>query len=239
MKTLKSVLFICIFFLSLQSCQKDNSDVNDPYADQEAPALPDIASFAISFEDFSQVSSRREVSPRTIDHFSHAVANVVTWNLLLTVNLVIPIAVLDEAFHHDPVYQGNGIWLWTYDVTDDQGVTYQAEFSAQLVPSQDEVKWDMYISLVGNFDRVHWFTGVTAFDESYSHWTLNHQPGQPESFMKIDYDNDLSQDLETIRFTNIIPNSDRQGSYIEYRETTRSTPEYDRGYDIYDVKTII
>ena len=228
MKKLSLVLAIFLAIFIVQSCTKDT----DMVAEQKAPQLPSVETFVMPFDDFSE-SQRNQVEDRTVNNFSYALGNILIWNSLLDMNLRIPVLSFMEALKHEADYQGNGIWLWAYEVTDDQGDTYQAELYGELLVS-DEIKWDMYVSKTGGFQNMHWYTGVTANDESYAHWTLYFDTEDPKPFIKIDFKKDTNAGLGGIRYTNIIPDVPQNGGYIEYREGNgAATDGFNRAYDVY------
>ena len=228
MKKISFVLAIFIAIFIVQSCTKEN----DMVTEKSAPQLPAIEMFVMPFQDFSE-SKRNEVEGRTVNNFSYSLGNILIWNSLLDMNLRIPVLSFAAALNQTAEYQGNGVWLWAYEITDDNGDTYQAELYGELLVS-DEVKWDMYISKTGGFQNVHWYTGITANDKSYAHWTLNFDPEDPKPFIKIDYEKDLNTGLGTIRYTNIIPSVPQNSGYIEYREGDgAATDGFDRAYDVY------
>lgn len=231
MKKLSFVLTIAFSIFLTQSCQKD-AEI-DPYLGQDAPALPSEETFVMSLVPFTELGglANDEVTSRTLTNWTHAAGNVLVWNTLLTMNLRIPTLSFYEAFNHQPVYQGQGVWLWAYEVTDDTG-TYQAELYGELLVN-DEVKWDMYISKTGGFSNVHWYTGVVAMDESYAHWTLNFDVNDPKPFISIDYLRNNGNDVESIRYTNIIPGYQDNGGYIEYRTGNVVPGVFDRAYDVF------
>jgi hypothetical protein len=240
-KAMKNLLFILALaftgILLLPSCEKDNlTDPNDPYAGQEAPQLPSPATFILPIsEDFQEeFSGGEELSTRTINNWGHAVVNIVVWNTVLTAHLAVPVAAFYESFNHEAVYQGFGVWLWEYSVTDASG-TYNAKLYGELLVSE-EVKWDMYVSKVGGFQNVHWYTGITAWDESYANWTLNFNPDNPMPFIQADYQADNGSGVGAIRYTNIIPGNAGNGGYIEYREGEYNGGEFNRAYDVFQVE---
>ena len=229
MKKLGFVLAL-VFAASLlfQSCQKD-----DPYAGKEAPQLPAAPTFVMPFDNALE-GFTGSLDDRTINNWGHAAGNVLVWNTVLTIHLAVPTLAFYESFNHEAVYQGSGIWLWEYSVSDNSG-TYHAKLYGELLASS-EVQWDMYISKVGagGFSEVHWYTGIVAWDQSYAHWTLNHNPYAPTPFISIDYQKDNGAGVASIRYTNVIPGDAGNGGYIEYREGFEPTGEFDRGYDVFN-----
>jgi hypothetical protein len=231
MKKLSFVFALILSISIIQSCQKD--PVFDPYEGQEAPQLPPAESFVINLLPFTQLDSltSNEIDSRSVNNWGHSVANVLVWNTLLMVNMAVPTLAFYESFHHQAVYQGGGVWLWAYEVTDATG-TYQAKLYGELLAT-DEVKWDMYISKVGGFTQVLWYSGIVANDQSYANWTLNYNASNPTPFVSIDFLRNNGNDVASIRFTNIIPGNPENGGYIEYRTGNVVPGEFDRAYDVY------
>lgn len=237
MKNLNVVFIFVLSLFFIQSCQKDSiSDpVVDPFADKAAPELPSEETFIIPFNNFSSYQEG-DTDIRNPQNWIHSAANVFVWNTILAVNLAIPTAAFFESFKQRPVYQGEGVWLWAYEVSAN-GVTYQAELFGKLTLSSPEVSWEMYINQVGGFGRVKWYSGVTANDQSYANWTLYHNPQHPAPFVEIDYQKDNGNGVSAIRFTNIIPRHTGNGGYIEYFEGLGATGDFDRIYNVYKAET--
>jgi hypothetical protein len=235
MKKLSFVLVLVIAAILMQSCQKE--DAFDPFEGQAAPELPAEETFVMSMTPFLELDNFKNpgtVDDRSIDNWGHAAANVVVWNTLLTVHLTIPTLSFYESFRHQPEYQGQGVWRWKYEVSDQTG-TYRAELFGKLLVN-DEVQWDMYISKVGGFSQVHWYSGVVANDHSYANWTLNFNANNPTPFISIDYERDNGNGVASIRYTNIISGTAGNGGYIEYRVGNVVPGVFDRAYDVYNAE---
>lgn len=203
----------------------------------DAPRLPAEASFVMPFNDIQELDNELggdEVAPRSFDNFGHAAVNVVVWNALIKLHMGIPVLAFKESFNHQAVYQGGGIWLWAYSAGDNSG-TYNIKLYGELLPGTEETKWDMYISKVGGFTDVHWYTGITAWDDSYANWTLNHKPFNPTPFIEINYERDLANGQAFIRYTNSIPGDAGNGAYIEHRHGAIDSTSYDRAYDVFNI----
>lgn len=225
------VLFLSIFLM--QSCQKDDLTTPvDPQA-QKAPNLPKEESFIMPFSAFEEFSE--EDDSRTTSNWLYSASNVVIWNLVLTQQLIIPVASFYESFNHSAVYQGNGVWLWAYEIPDNNG-NYHAELYGELLAS-NEVKWDMYISQDGVFPLVHWYSGTTANDGSYANWNLSYNPSDPTPIINISYQKNDGNGVESIRYTNIIPGAPENGGYIEYKKANNQVNDYNRMYDIFNSET--
>lgn len=234
MNAMKKLSFLLVFAFAiagLNSCQKNSmEDPADPYAGREAPQLPAAETFVMSFDGFDDPKA----APKSITNWGHSVANIVVWNTVLTVNLAIPTLAFHAAVGQEPEYQGMGVWLWAYEVRGDDGETYRAELYGELLVD-DEVQWDMFITQVGGWGRLHWYTGITATDGSYATWTLNHNPENITPVLRIDYVEDNGNGTGAIRYTNIIPGHPDNGDYIEYREGNIAGGQFDRAYDVYRI----
>ncbi len=238
---MKNVRFFFLIMLSLglmTSCVKEDPIIDAD--DQVAPKLPPMETLLMPFAGFEKADTNdleggsNGRSLPTYRNWFHSVSNVVVWNLVVGLNTVIPVASFAEAFNHDPVFQGNGVWLWSYAHTAD-GATYDVELSARFI-SDDEVQWDMDIAQRGGFSKVRWYTGVIATDGSRASWTLHHRPENPQPFISIDYLAANEDGEASIRYTNIIPGSADQGDYIEYRENDGAS-DFNRAYDVYRAAT--
>jgi hypothetical protein len=231
MKKLSFVLAIFFSIFLLQSCTKDQ--LVDQNA-ESAPKLPSVETFIMPFDDFSEGDRPNGIEERTVQNWGYAVGNILIWNSLLSMNLHIPVLSFVEAFNHEAEYQGSGIWLWAYDVTDENGDIFEAKLYGELLVT-DEVKWDMYISKVGGFQNIHWYSGLTANDESYAHWAINFDTENPKPFINIDFEK--SNGTGSIRCTNTIPNSSGNGGYIEFRKGNEAAEDgFNRAYDVYKVE---
>ena len=245
MKNLKLV-FAVIFALSIfQSCVKEDDTTTDV-----APDLPPVESFVMSFDGFEDAdtsgiivnggdtgfatsgnSEAAGVRTTTFQNWFYSATHVVVWNTILTINLAVPVAAFYESFNHQATYEGSGVWLWAYEVTGNDGSVYEAKLYGEL--QTDGVKWDMYISKVGGYTDVHWYTGTTSDSGNSATWTLNHQPNNPQSYLGVEYQKDNGNGMASIRYTNIIPGNANNGDYIEFRKNNDTSADYNRAYDIY------
>ena len=236
MKNLRFVLVLALTLALFQSCTKE--ETTDPQG-REAPELPAQEAFVMTFTDFTESDttavSRGQSSSasNTYWHWLYAAGNLVGWNTAIVLSTGLPTLAFFESFNHRPEYQGDGIWLWSYDVTGYDGSVYSAELFAELLPS-DQVSWEMYLSKVGGFSRVKWYTGVTENDGSGAVWTLYHRPfAAALPVLEARFSRDLDSGVKTMRYTNISANDDDRGDYIEYRELPGAA--FSRGYDVYRI----
>ncbi len=243
MKNLSFVLAVLFALSIFQSCVKD--DATDPTT-ETAPDLPPVESFIMPFQGFEDADTTGILPPgddggaemRTVTFFNwfYGATNVVVWNGILTLNLAIPVAAFYESFNHQPSYEGNGTWLWAYDVTSN-GTTYQAKLYGHLLAGGTSVEWEMYVSQAGGFTDVLWYSGTTSDNGANATWTLQHQPNNPQPFISAEYEKDDGNGVESIRYTNIIPGNAGNGGYIEFRKSSDNTVDLNRAYDIYKAET--
>lgn len=224
MRNLRFVLFALSFVIINQSCIKEPIV---PQTDTPAPTLPDASTFIMNFSDFEDADTNKAFT-----NWFHAATNVVFWNTVITVNTIVPVAAFYKSFQHSAEFQGNATWLWEYSVPVNND-TYQAKLYGKIL-SADEVQWDMYISKNGGFSDFKWYSGIVKTDNTHAQWTLYKSAINPTEFIGIEYNKNLSNNLESIQFTNIIPGDAGNGGYIEYR--TQSDDAYDQNYDIFRIE---
>ncbi|MEZ5038420.1 MAG: hypothetical protein R2828_00950 [Saprospiraceae bacterium] len=227
-------LLLCISIF--QSCEKDT---NNKPTEEVAPTLPLQETFVMPFTGYEDIDTTGLTSTITIDERSgptgfrnwfYAGSNVLVWNVILGVNMAIPVASFAEAFNHDPAYIGDGVFLWTYNFNLG-GETFIASLTGEFVNNNLDVQWIMNISMVGGFSNVEWYRGIVSRDNKTATWTLNHRPENPTPFIRIDYQkNDVTGEF-SIQYTNIIPGNADFGNYIAYRIQVGQT--FNRAYDIF------
>ncbi len=195
---------IVLLLVVTTSCQKEETE--------KAPVLPPESSFVMDFSDFMNtktVSTQNTQINRTL-----AVAHVAVWNTVIFVNLAVPVATFTEAFNHEPQFQGNGSWKWSYSVN--VGVN---QYTADLVGtiSGANVNWEMFVSKSGNngFSNFLWYTGESSLDGKSGTWTLNREQSNPSPYIGIEWYKNSDEDFG-ITYTNIIPSDSENGGYISH-----------------------
>jgi hypothetical protein len=221
MKKNKAFSIMLLFAVTLfMTCSENPSEPT-----VEAPSIPPHSTFVMDFDDFSSTSLSKTAAK---SNWLWAASNVAVWNTVIVVTLAVPVAAFAESFNHDPVFQTDGSWLWSYTFQV-LGLSYTAKLYGAL--QVDGVKWDMYISQQGLYTDFHWFSGKSDLLLTSGYWELNHQPSDPKPFLNIDWhrsNTDLSGD---IKYTNIIPDSDENGGYI-FQAFNQPAP-FTGMYDIY------
>jgi hypothetical protein len=194
------------------------------------PSLPPANSMTIDFSNFSSKKSAdidlltQNSTLATKNNWGAAVTTAGFWNLLLTVNLIVPVASFKKAMDNTPVYLENKTWEWKYSVNV-IGSTYNARLTGQIQTSN--VKWEMYISKTGAdaFSEFMWFSGTSALDGKSGQWILNHSQAFKEQMLQIDWIV-TGTDVGNIKYTYIRNLKDNRttdlfkNSYIEYGLTS-------------------
>ena len=231
MKKVTSISLAIVLMAGLfWGCKKTDNQV--------APILPPAGSMSIDFSNFTatqksasienQANAIAVVNKNNI-FVASSIANV--WNLILGLNLVMPVASFNLAVKSTPTFLGENKWEWKYDfkVAD---ATYKARLIG-LVGSSD-VKWEMYISREGvanAFAEVKWFEGSSNLDGKSGHWTLNHSKEFLEPMLQIDWEA-AGTGIAKIKYTYIRDIKDDRKpdlfktSYIEYGITTNALNAY-------------
>lgn len=225
MKKVSSFLLLAILITGLfWGCEKKKD---------EAPSLPPVATMKIDFSNFASVTksaiSEREIkSVSAAENSNWAISSTIAgvWNLILAVNLVVPVASFDVAVNHKPVYLENKKWEWRYDFNV-IGATYKARLTGEIRTS--DVKWEMYISRdgVGAFTELLWYEGTSNLDGKSGQWVLNYNQTFPEPFLQIDW-TVAGKDIGNIKYTYIRDKKDDRSpdmfksSFIQYGLTTNS-----------------
>ena len=211
---------VLIIILSGGCTKKDNP-----------PALPPPNSMSIDFSNFliSNKSAGIESTSAKVN-WSYAASTAAVWNIILTVNLVIPVASFQKAMNNTPVYIDNKTWQWNYTVNV-IGASYNARLTGQIGTS--DVKWEMYVSKDGidAFDEFLWFSGTSALDGKSGQWILNVNHTFVEPFLQIDWA--ISGDKPgSIKYTYVRDLKDNRttdwfkNSSIEYGLTSNTLDAY-------------
>lgn len=219
---LLGILFVIALVFS--SCTKDEDAAPEP-----APELPPEASFVMNFTDFTEADTTAYKSSDSYQNWGYSAANVLVWNVVLTVTLAVPVASFYEAFNHEGVFDpATDSWVWSYNFVAN-GVAHLAELHASLV--DDGVKWEMYISKNNHYTDFLWYSGVSNLSNTNGYWELNKTPQTPSDFLYIEWNRDPVNGTADIKYTNIIQGNADNGSYIYYG-VNEQLP-YNRFYDIY------
>ena len=227
---------LLIFIFALGGCGPQGNDGSA--SGNNAPQLPPEASLVMVAEGITSPTvaaasvsgfSTSAVTLLSTSNHNFAAFNVIAWNTIIKIGLVVPVAAFLHSFQSQPIRQPDGSWVWSYAVTV-VGQLYSAQLQGQIV--NDEVHWDMYITKEGEYSHFNWFSGVSKRDNSEGYWIMNKEPNDPVNLLRVDWHQDFSTDTADIKYTNIEPDSVENGGYIFYGTSTDLT--YNAYYDIYN-----
>jgi hypothetical protein len=190
------------------------------------PEIPPASTMAIDFSNFMDGRQNQQVLP--FANWSWAAGNVGIWNVILTATLAVPVAAFAESFNHEPQLMDDGTWVWSYEVMVG-GLAHSARLQAVIVRNQ--VEWEMFVSQEGSYQEFLWFTGVSNMSRTAGTWTLNKEPADPQDFVLIEWQRDEDDMPAEIKYTNITPQSEDHGSFINYGLVESGT--FDAFYDLY------
>jgi hypothetical protein len=219
-----SLLSIALLTVLFWGCEKKKDS---------PPALPPAATMSIDFSNFvsptkSGTSGYDVKGVNVVDKSNWALAATVagTWNVILAVNLAVPVASFGVAVNKTPVYLEDKKWEWTYDFNV-IGATYKARLTGQVRTT--DIKWEMYISRagIGAFSEILWYEGTSKLDGKSGQWVLNNSQTFPEPMLQIDW-SVVGTGVSGIKYTYIRDKKDDRSvdpfknSFIEYGLTTNT-----------------
>jgi hypothetical protein len=225
--TAKKVLVITLLFSIFGiSCNKDETPVPEP-----APGIPPKSTMIMDFADFTETDTTSGKSTATYNHWGWATTNILVWNIAISINLAIPVASFHEAINHEGVYNPEtSTWIWSYNFYAG-GIVHLAELHASLV--SEGVKWEMYISKNNHYTNFLWYSGISNLTNTHGHWEMNKNPQESTQYLYIEWNRDIDNGTADIKYTNIIPDNEDNGSYIYYG--VNNELPYNAFYDIYSV----
>lgn len=197
------------------------------------PALPPVGSMSIDFSNFiptkKSAVTEGDVKGISVGEKSNwALASTVAgvWNIILAVNLAVPVASFGVAINKTPVYLDDKKWEWSYEFNV-IGATYEARLTGQIRTT--DIKWEMYISRegIGAFAELLWYEGTSNLDAKSGQWVLNHSQAFPEPVLQIDWEVEGTS-IGSIKYTYIRDKKDDRSSdpfknsFIEYGMTTNT-----------------
>lgn len=199
----------------------------DPDGDgQIAPEIPPITTFLMNFDIIDANDGGRV---EAMNNWAYSVLNVGFWNAAITVTFAVPLVSFAEAFNHDPSFDESlPGWIWEYDYSLG-GINYTARLEATV--TLEDVEWRMFITQENVFTDYLWYSGSSNLDGLEGQWVLNRDPTDPVPFIQIDWNRALEGDVAAIRYLNVVPDSDDNGSYIFFQVDNNS--DLNRSYDIF------
>ena len=203
------LIFLLAIFaggIVLNSCKKDDDD------DEVIPTSPELPPQEAFVMDYSSFQNNKK--EKAIQNWGVAVTKISVWNLVLTVNLAVPIASYAAALSQQPVYQGEMTWLWSYDFKVGL-IEYTAKLYGKL--QDGEIEWKMYISKGNLFSDFLWYEGKSKLDKTGGNWKFYHKYSDPIQYLDIEWSRDITASTATIKYTQT--SGENSGSYITYGKT--------------------
>ncbi|MEZ4886417.1 MAG: hypothetical protein R3E32_16900 [Chitinophagales bacterium] len=209
-----SILTVFVLLASMSACTKD---AENPIA----PTVPPTATMVMEIDDaFLSKSASQE-------HFNAAAIQIGIWNVILAANLVVPVAAFSAITNELPTFE-DGTWIWDKDFNVGL-IGHNARLEATI--AGNNVNWKMYVSKDNAYADFLWFTGTSVIGNKSGQWILNFSPNNPTTLLQIDWEVN-NAGITQIRYTNIIPNHNDLGGFIEYGVIENNAP-YDAFYTIY------
>ncbi|MGC8804023.1 MAG: hypothetical protein ACP5PS_09700 [Bacteroidales bacterium] len=237
---MKQLIILLIFIIGLgilfQHCEP-KKEIN------EAPLLPPESSLVADFSAFAKVPNQKSLLD-TVSYMNYKAAylNVAFWQIVITINLGVPVLAFREAFNHKAQYVDNlKLWEWQYSVKTTEyilakqkvdTVIYTAKLQGKII--SDSIDWKMYLTKTnGNntFSNFLWYYGMTAISNKGGWWIMNENPFQVQKFLFINWSRQ-NDSIGMIKYTNIRPNS--SGGYLEYGTQLPDENNMNAYYNIMD-----
>ncbi len=182
--------------LALSSCKK-----------KEAPALPPKSTFVFeNMKDNTKDQSKDLINTNA----PLALGHVGVWSTITGITVIVPVLAYEAALTQEAEHvSGN---KWVRELSFEVGVL---KYSAKLYSEQkkDIVNWEMHISGPLYNDFV-WFTGSNDVNNTKGQWIINKSHIENHNFIQIDWTLNQDDNTGTIKYTNIEPGSNLNGSYL-------------------------
>ncbi|MDN5204729.1 hypothetical protein QQ008_25285 [Fulvivirgaceae bacterium BMA10] len=210
-----------VFSILLASCKDDEGTTQST-----APAIPPSSTFVMDFDDFQ--GNGNDGGRLAKGNWLHAGLNVLVWNVVITANLAVPVTAFHESMKQTPEFIGDNTWQWTFTFEVNE-VEHTAKLQGKLVSNGTD--WRMLISKEGEFTDFEWYTGHSNAELTEGTWRLNIDPNDPRPYLDIEWTRNTDNTVASIKYTNVIPADDNNGSYILYG--INQEEPFDRFYDIF------
>ena len=217
----KLFTLLLIILVLFQSCKKE---------EKVAPELPPESAFVTDFSDFNTTQKNKT-------NYNHASGKVLFWNLVIAVKLAVPtLSYVEAVKNHEPVYQDDNTWLWSYKF----GTDYTAKLYGKIqddVSNNDSVEWKMYITKTGSYTDFLWYYGKSAVSMTGGYWVLFDAPNIGDhvaaELLKITWTTN-NDSVGHIKYQNIKAGDAEEGGYIEYGNDNGYEQLYNTFYNIYN-----
>jgi hypothetical protein len=225
---LNIVVVVALFFPTACNKSDDDADIKPT----TPPEIPPESTFAADFSGFTDKDTTNTKSSISYHNWWFSASNVMVWNVIINVNMIVPVAAFRESFNHVPVYDPDlSSWIWSYNFFA-QGKTHLAELHGTVM--NDSVKWEMYITKQGEYSDFLWYHGISHNNNTSGDWHLNAEPNDPKEYIYIEWHRDPQQNEADIKYTNVKEGAPGIGGYIFYG--VNEDPVFNAFYNIYNAQ---
>ncbi len=229
----KATVFQTMFVIALiaailfSGCNKDDS--TGPA--EVAPEIPPITTLEIDFSSFDTTNAKalgkRGGDDRILmnNNWRVAASKLGLWNLVLVLNLAVPVTAFKASFTQVPVLN-DGTWTWSYNF----GLGQSAELTAR--PSGGNIIWEMRITRPDVYTDYLWFSGESNLNATAGTWRLNFNPQDPAPYLDIVWNRNPSDGTFDIKYTNIRAGDPGNGGFI-FAGFTNNSP-FNAFYEIHN-----
>ena len=173
-------LFIALFGLLLAGC--DSTSTNEPEA--TPPRVLPAEAFSLQTNLFNQNDAGKTSAGA---NFTAAALRVWPVSVIISANLIIPVAVTAAALQADPIQSGN-TWIWNSTVVSDG---HEVAFTLEGTVNGSSINWSMRVSYTdgqATFDDFELYTAVTDFESQTGTWQLFYEiDGQSRNVLNADF----------------------------------------------------
>lgn len=218
MKT--KILLLLVSFLAagvfiFSGCKKDDDDAG--------LTLPPSNAMDMDFS-FTQKKSAFVGDDTTYYRLARTVVSY--WAVKAGVLTALPVYSFRKATENKPAFDAeSNLYTWTFQFPFASD-TYEAILTGEII--EDSVDWEMNITRVGGDAPFKYFEGRSATDRSGGWWVIYYP--QVQKALKINWTYE-SDNVGTLRYTNVIAGDENEGGYIEFAKHAGTT--YDRYFNIH------
>jgi hypothetical protein len=224
-KLLSFFILVAFLFTSVfnTGCKKDDKPV--------PPELPPMDLMMMDFSGFDNPADTLGLKGTALyNYWGAAFLQVSFWHAFVTVGTAIPVAAYIKALSQTPVYLGDNIWEWKYQI-----IAEQKGFNIRLVTeriSNHEYKAVMYATMqvLGGSSDFKLLEGTVRYDHTQATWTLYENLLSPSPLLRVEWNRDWEAGTGDLTYTNIRPGGAENGSYIQF--SYDQSREYDAVFTI-------
>ena len=227
-------MFFFLFLASvlvIQSCEPEVA--LDNTENLVVPQIPPVEMLTVPTERVAHADSLMTSEDRngTKENWIHAGVSLLVWHGAIVLHSITPFSAIGAAFNQQAEYIGNSTFEWAYEYTDQlNGQRYDVSLTAQYINNNTEVEWKLNVSQAGGFTDVVWVSGIVDVSVTRATFTLFKDPNNPQAYLSIESERDLTNNEVSVRYTNILTGDPANGHYIQY--TARNNNYLNRAFQV-------